>query len=510
MILSPSVSLEVVLTSTNSIETTETTSTTKVNDSINIATVSDIENNNNNHHNNDMGNITSTCTLDLPDMFFNVNDGSGQQNDGFDVDAHGNVLDDIDLNATDNDTTTTSSTINNLFDSVDANVIIREGIEINEICPMVPVTTPAAEEIAVSLPISTGRLPEICMSTQPVRQNDRQKKANTRNGNRSCKDSRDDGTKSPTKESTTSCGTAHPEPTSMPPSIVKKTSTTTTTTTTMMPTMPTMTDNKKEKKVVTFHTVMIRKTIHRKDFTPQEKFASWITGEEFMAMKDSCVRLARELNNHITSGTWLGSTTSRKIKHKTIVADGATSIDTMGDAGRGLERLSRPRVRQHLERRQVLLKELALIRQHRLRCDPDDLAVLFRSYTEQSAIDARVMGQEDQKRAILCYASPSLPPPPPTTTTTTPTITALAAVAQIHEQGRLLSLPTTTTSTVTALAAAAAQKHEQGSRTRTMKKRTPSTTVFSDTRNDAETSSSGRRRGTVTLSVAKTGKRIVG
>jgi hypothetical protein len=503
MVLLPAVSSTTLLSPTYEATSVETISVSKVNDPINKSDISSGHNNNNNSNhgtgtdtdkdndndNDTMGNITSACTLDVSNMFFSVYDGSdGNQNDegdDVDVDVDGNIIDDMTLNAIDKNSaaaTTTTNKNNNdtktiscssLESDAKVNIIIRDVIDVSK-AHFPPEISEAVDGIAVSLP-----LPRPTMQQCIHQEKDGTSTPTICSGNRRWKVSRLHRMRSTTKASistsplpaststTTSTTLNPPKATSTPmlTGIMKKSATTTTNSKTM--------NNSNNKKGVTFHAVMTRKTIHRKDFTPQEKCASWITGEEFMAMRDSNLRLARELNNQMVSSFGSGMKEYREMKHPSINIDGSKSTTTLEDAGRGLERLSRPRVKEQAQRRQLLLNELAELRNHRIRYDSNDLAVLFRSYTEQSAIDARVVAQEDEKCAILCYTLS------PSTTTAT------------------------SSSTVTA-----AQKNERGSKTMTMLKQTQTSADFADERNDAETSSGCRRRASSKLVVTKTGERI--
>jgi hypothetical protein len=210
------------------------------------------------------------------------------------------------------------------------------------------------------------------------------------------------------------------------------------------------------RKSVAFRSVTIRKTLHRNDYTAQERVATWMTGEEFMEMRNSCLQIAREINWRASSSSSTnrgGGHHRRKSVRRTGGPDAADASST--DAARGLERLSRHRVKVQAERRQVLLDEIVALRQSGCTRNPDDLAALFRSYTARSAIEARAMGWEDEKRANNCYSSSPSPPPP----------------------------------TSSSSASAGAKKTKKGSRT--VK---PALIDVADTRNDMDTFTVTRRR----------------
>lgn len=152
------------------------------------------------------------------------------------------------------------------------------------------------------------------------------------------------------------------------------------------------------KKSVVFGSVTVRATLHRNDYTYKERVASWITVEEFLTMRQSCQRIARQMND------------STSIKPGLLVWQQHPKTRS-SDATRGLERLSKHRSRVHAERKQVLMDEIFFLREGRSRLrryNPDEVAALFRSHTAPSAKEARAMGREDEKRAQACYnISPS-------------------------------------------------------------------------------------------------------
>jgi hypothetical protein len=146
------------------------------------------------------------------------------------------------------------------------------------------------------------------------------------------------------------------------------------------------TSNKTGKKV-SFHTVSIYKVLSRNDYTETEKTATWFTGQEFLHIRNSALDLAKAMDSMMGL-------------HKTKM---------LQEQGRGLERILKHNLKKHSARRKALFHEIAILQRHGgfrniTVTTPDDLAMLFQSYTHISSLEARAMGRDDEIRARDCYS----------------------------------------------------------------------------------------------------------
>ncbi|KAG7337323.1 hypothetical protein IV203_014097 [Nitzschia inconspicua] len=136
-------------------------------------------------------------------------------------------------------------------------------------------------------------------------------------------------------------------------------------------------------KKVSFDTVSVYKVLHRSDYTASEKANTWFTGQEFLDIRNAALSFAKSMDSLV----------------------GIQKTKAVQNEGRGLERVMKHNLKKHSTRRKRLFAEIALLRRHGFhRVTPEDLALLFQSYTHVSALEARAMGRDDEVRARDCYS----------------------------------------------------------------------------------------------------------
>jgi len=164
---------------------------------------------------------------------------------------------------------------------------------------------------------------------------------------------------------------------------------------------------RKQRRVSFFPEAFVRYTIHRKDYTREEKRRTWLTLDELRWMKKSCQRLALEL-----------SETSESIDENDD--DGDDDRCLRGLEGRTRQGISkRKRVRN--DARKAVLWEQGLQRKWGVSVDRynDDtiIADTYYEYTECAQIEAHMVGLRDASEAVSVWEATA-------TTTTTATTTA--------------------------------------------------------------------------------------
>ncbi|KAG7348813.1 hypothetical protein IV203_011410 [Nitzschia inconspicua] len=136
-------------------------------------------------------------------------------------------------------------------------------------------------------------------------------------------------------------------------------------------------------KKVSFDTVSVYKVLHRSDYTASEKANTWFTGQEFLGIRNAALSFAKSMDSLV----------------------GVQKTKAVQNEGRGLERVMKHNLKKHSTRRKRLFAEIAVLRRHGFhRVTPEDLALLFQSYTHVSALEARAMGRDDEVRARDCYS----------------------------------------------------------------------------------------------------------
>jgi hypothetical protein len=173
---------------------------------------------------------------------------------------------------------------------------------------------------------------------------------------------------------------------------------------------------------VQFDSIIIHPIPLRNQYTAREKLLTWYNGEEFMEMKTSALKLARQLDQqqqhgdnststHSTAATesiWSWSSLSSLSAFNEQRQEGHGSKgESEPDDPRGLERILRKNIKNHSGRRRALNDELAFINKNRgsSHINADDLALLFRSYTALSATEAVTMARTDEATARQIYST---------------------------------------------------------------------------------------------------------
>jgi hypothetical protein len=171
---------------------------------------------------------------------------------------------------------------------------------------------------------------------------------------------------------------------------------------------------------VQFDSIIIHPIPMRNQYTAREKLLTWYNGEEFMEMKTSALKLARQVDQKqnednststhstATESIWSWSSLSSLSAFNEQRQEGHGSKgESELDDPRGLERILRKNIKKHSGRRRALNDELAFINKNRgsSHINADDLALLFRSYTAQSATEAVTMARTDEATARQIYST---------------------------------------------------------------------------------------------------------